>query len=68
MASTKTCISCQTYEKSRFTKTQWKLPLSKPRKCKSCQEEDKVNEQAWKEEAEELLLIDFFGLDVEDIL
>jgi hypothetical protein len=63
----KSCISCQTSDKSRFTKTQWKLPSVKQRKCKSCQAEDLENEQDWKEESEDMQLMDFFGLDIEDI-
>jgi hypothetical protein len=66
--STKQCLSCGASHKSDFTKSQWSMPLRKSRKCKSCQLEDQEQEQAWKEEAEDLELIKFFGLDVEDIL
>lgn len=66
--STKQCTTCGCTEQTAFTKTQWKLPLYKLRKCKSCQLEDQENEQAWKEESEDLELMEFFGIDEEDFL
>ena len=66
--ATRQCTTCCATEKSAFTKTQWKLPLYKSRKCKACQLEDQLEEQAWKDESEEREIRDFFGLDTEDEL